>query len=164
MSILVDPDTLARRMMPKSKASRLVTQKLTLNRIVLKQLANSGVLKSKSLERVALKVIRQYRRAYKAELKDGASKASALSDALNKKKLMVQRVQNLAARELVSEVKKKYRGEFYVWLPSSSGNPDPEHELKYGEKFQVGKGEAPGERPGCQCGMEILVKETELEI
>lgn len=164
MSILVDPQNLLRRMAPKTKVRRLVTRKLTLNQVVLRTLAHSGLLTKGGLERVALKVIRQYKRSYAQEIKAGASKAQALETALNQKRLMVQRVQSAAVREIVGEVKDRYRGEFYIWLPSSSDSPDPEHELFYGEKRQVGVGEMPGDRPGCQCAMELLVNDTKLEL
>lgn len=164
MSVIFDPTEILEEMGPPEKVGRLVTRKLTLNRVVAKSLAKSGVLSRKNLDRVALKVIRQYKRSFKAERQAGSGLAASIDAALNERKLMVQRVQNAIVREFVGEVREQYYGEFYIWLPSSSGNPDPEHELHYGEKRRVGVGEMPGERPGCQCGMELLIKGSELEL
>lgn len=125
-------------------------------------LSKSGLLGKKKVEEVALKVIKEYKRAFKDEKESGASKSEALDEALNDKKLMVQRVQDTATREVSKEIKKVYRGERYIWLPSSSENPDPLHQLNYGKKFWVGKGEMPGDRWGCQCAMRILVDEDEI--
>lgn len=66
--------------------------------------------------------------------------------------------------QVAGEIKDRYEGEFYIWLPSDAEEPDPEHQLNYGKKFQVGEGEMPGDRFGCRCGMEILVPETKLDL
>lgn len=151
-------------MAPKKKVERLVTDDISLNRAAVSSLARTGVLKKKTLETIAIKVIRQYKRRRRLEIKAGESKSAATDIALNDKKLMVQRVQSAAVAELTSEVKSAYRGEFYEWLPSSAIEPDPLHQLNYGKRFQLGRGEAPGDRYGCQCGMYILVDEDKLAI
>lgn len=127
-------------------------------------LSVSGVLSKKKVEEVAIRVIRSYKETFKEEIKDGSSKTEALDEALNGKKLMVQRVQNLAVFEVGKQVKRAYRGERYEWLPSSASEPDPLHQLNYGKRFWVGRGEMPGDRYGCQCGMRILVDENQLFI
>ncbi len=43
-----------------------------------------------------------------------------------------------------------------------SVTPDAEHKKKYGKRYQLGKGEKPGDRYGCKCGMDIHVKESKL--
>ncbi len=127
-------------------------------------LTRSGVLSKKTLERIALKVIKDYKASYKSERQDGASIADATENALNDKRLMVQRVQNATVNEIANEIKDQYRGEYYKWLPSDAEIPDPIHALNYGRKFQIGKGEMPGDRYGCKCGMEILTDDTELDL
>lgn len=79
-------------------------------------------------------------------------------------KQLIQRVQNNIVNQIAGEIKDAYRGEYYKWLPSDAAEPDPIHQLKYGKRYQVGKGEMPGDRYGCRCGMFILVKETKLKL
>jgi hypothetical protein len=164
MAIRFHPSTFLAKAMPKKRVERLVTQKLTLNRAAVSTLMESGVLKKKTLEKIALKVIRGYRQKFGDERRQGASKMQALESALNDKKQMVQRVQNAAVYEISQEIQDQYAGEFYEWLPSDAVEPDPLHQLNYGQVFQLGVGEAPGDRYGCQCGMNILVHETKLEL
>lgn len=89
---------------------------------------------------------------------------------IDKKKLLanpkqlIQRVRNSVLWQITQGIKEKYKGEKYRWLPSEANEPDPEHQLNYGKTFIVGQGEMPGDRPGCQCGIEILVDETKLEL
>lgn len=162
MPVNVAPRSIANKLLPKKSVAKLVTNKLTVNKAAVRMLSQSGLLGKKKVEEVALKVVKQYRKTFKDEVKEGASKTEALDDALNDKKLMVQRVQSTATQEIVKEVKKVYRGERYVWLPSLAKEPDPLHQLNYGKRFWVGKGEMPGDRFGCQCAMRILVDEDEL--
>ena len=60
----------------------------------------------------------------------------------------------------VQALKKEHKGKRYRWLPSGALNPDPEHQLLYGQIFNVGEGDKdgnmPGERYGCQCGIEWI--------
>jgi hypothetical protein len=76
----------------------------------------------------------------------------------------VARVQNAVVYEIAQDIKDQYRGEFYEWLPSDAETPDPIHQLNYGKKFQMGKGEMPGDRYGCRCGMNVLVSESTLSL
>lgn len=164
MAIKFQPTNMLRRIAPKKKVERLVTQKLTLNRAAVTFLERSDVLSKKKLEKIALKVIKQYKSRYKDERADGLSKSAALDETLNKKKLMVQRVRNACVYEIAQDIKSEYRGEYYVWLPSTASEPDPQHQLNYGLTFQLGVGEMPGDRYGCMCGMQILVDETRLNL
>ena len=164
MAIVYLPARMLRRAAPKKMVEKLVTQKLNVNRAALTMLARSGVLSKTKIEKVALKVIRSYKKSYREELADGLGKADALDAAINDKVLMVQRVQNSIVHEIAQDIKEEYGGELYEWLPSDAEEPDPQHQLKYGERFRIGKGEMPGDRYGCRCGMRILVDETSLEL
>lgn len=165
MPIVFSPLDFLSDIAPKFLVKQLVTKDLTLNRTVLSMLARTGFMSKKTLEDVALKVIRQYKSSYKAEIADGASAVEALDEVLNGKRLMVQRVQNAIVSEVSQEIKNSYAGDFFIWLPSTANEPDPLHQLNYGKKFRIRTAlELPGERFGCQCGMKILVPGTELDL
>lgn len=164
MAIRFLPSQFLKKAMPDKAVAKLVTQKLTLNRAALQVLTRAEVLTQPTLEKVALKVIDQYKTTY-GDFKDaGLSNAAALEETLNEKVLLLQRVQDAAVFEVSQEIQSKYEGEFYEWLPSDANEPDPEHQLNYGERFQLGVGEAPGDRYGCRCGMNILVNESQLKL
>lgn len=82
------------------------------------------------------------------------------SQALDKEKLLKQRITNLVLYEEIQHQKKEHKGKRYRWLPSESVEPDPEHQLLYGKVFNVGEGDKDGnmpmERYGCKCGIEWL--------
>jgi len=164
VSVRYQPKNVLKRMAKKKAVAKLVTKKLTINKAALNAIERAGVLSKKELEKIALKVIKEYRSRYKDELAEGATKSAALEDATNEKRLMVQRVQSATLHEITQRVKANYRGEYYRWLPSTAANPDPKHMRKYGKVYRLGRGEAPGDRYGCQCGMEILVDESRLDI
>ncbi len=164
MAIEFLPSKLKQKVAPKKAVEKLVTQKLTLNRAALTMLARSEILSKPALEKVALKVIKSYKRTYGEFRDEGLSKAEALDEALNDKKLMVNRVQNAVVSQIAEDLKETYEGELYEWLPSDAAEPDPLHQLNYGMIFELGVGEAPGDRYGCQCGMRILVNESQLEL
>lgn len=164
MAIRFLPSEFLKKAAPKKTVEKLVTQKLTLNRTAVTMLSKSGVLSKKKLETVALKVIKSYKKIYGDFRDEGLSKTASVEEALAGKKLMVQRVQNAVVFEVAEDVKREYRGEFYEWLPSDANEPDPLHQLNYGKIFQLGVGEAPGDRYGCKCGMNILVDESQLEL
>lgn len=164
MAIRFHPREYAEKLAPKRTIEKLVKGNLTVNKAAVKMLTEAGGLKPKTLEKVAIKVIRGYKEKFSDLKNEGATNAEAASEAMNGKALLVERVQSAAAHEVAKEVKSQYRGEYYEWLPSGADEPDPLHQLNYGEVFQLGKGEAPGDRYGCQCGMEILVDETKLDI
>jgi hypothetical protein len=153
-----------RKVAPRSKVEKLVTKKLTLNRQVLNTLSKSGVLTKKTLNTVAMKVLKGYRKRYGHERAKGASKRLAREVAVAEHNLMVQRVQNAAVYEIAQEIEDKYYGEKYEWLPSDAKEADPLHQLNYGKIFTLGQGEKPGDREGCQCGMLILTDDEKLEL
>lgn len=164
VSILFQPAEVLRKVAPKALVKRLVTQRLTLNRAVATMLGRSGVLSKKTLEKIAANVIAQYKDSLSVRMETGMSHAEALEETLAGKALMVQRVQGAIVQEIAKDVKAKYRGERYKWLPSTAEEPDPLHQLNYGKTFRVGKGEMPGDRFGCKCGMHILTDDDELEL
>ena len=50
----------------------------------------------------------------------------------------------------------------FRWLPSGANQPDDRHMQFYGKTYAVANppdGELPGQRPGCQCGLELLQDE-----
>lgn len=159
MSVIFHPKDVARDMITDKQLSKLVTNKLTLNKVVLRQVARLSNLTQIEVEEIALKVLKSYKKKYSELLKSGESKSASLKDALNEKKLLVNRVREEVIYKASETVKSRYIGSKYRWLPSDSEEPDPEHQLKYGKIFTIGKGEMPQDRWGCKCGMEILVDE-----
>lgn len=155
--IIYEPDKILRKVAPEAKIERLLKSSLTLKRTALSFVSDFEFLDKASIARVALKTIK----GYKQRVKDDPDQKS---DILADPRQLVARVQNEVILQISGEIKDRYAGEFYTWLPSDAEEPDPEHQLNYGQKFQVGVEEMPGERLGCRCGMEILVDETKLDL
>lgn len=126
--------------------------------------AGLSSLSKKELEKVALKVLKEYRERVERMRGEGYTKAEAIAELSKDPKLLIQRVQGATVEKITEQIQEKYYGEWYIWLESTAVNPDPEHKKKYGKRYRIGKGEMPGQRFGCQCGMEILVKETRLKL
>lgn len=164
MAIRYLPNEFLKKVAPKSKIEKLVSGKLTLNRTVLSMLSDADFLSKGTLEKVALKTIKEYKAMYQENKDEGIPADEAKDDAINNNKLLVNRVQNSVVNQIAVEIKDQYLGEFYKWLPSDASEPDPLHQLKYGKKFQIGKGEMPGDRYGCRCGLLIIVPETKLDL
>lgn len=146
----------------EKQLERLVTNKLTLNRAALTTIHNATGIPKSRLEKAAIKAIREYRARFKRERAAGLSVKEATAETLAERRLIVTRMQSLIVYEVSQDIKEEYKGERYRWLPSGAQTPDPKHQLNYGKIFIVGRGEMPGDRWGCQCGMEILVDEKEL--
>lgn len=157
MAIVYDPTKVVNQIAPESKIKKMLKQNVTLKKTALNFASSIDFIDKKSVTKTALKVIKDYKKRIKA---DEDSKNEILDDP----KLLIQRVQNSLIWQIKEGIKETYRGERYEWLPSDADEPDPEHQLKYGEVFTVGDGEMPGDREGCKCGMRILVNETELEL
>lgn len=155
--IKYEPSKLLRRIAPQSKIEKLLKSNLSLKKAALSFVSEFDFIDKSSVSRVALKTIKGYKQRVK---EDPDIKEDILSDPAQ----LVQRVQNEVVTQIADEIKDKYAGEFYVWLPSDADEPDPEHQLNYGKTFQVGDGEMPGDRFGCRCGMEILVDENTLNL
>lgn len=156
-----------RKIAPDAKIERLLKDNVSLKKTALSFVDSVEFLDKKAVSRVALETIRSYQlRIAKAQAEAGEREAGrAIQDQiLDDPKLLIQRVQNEVVFQIASEIKETYAGEQYEWLPSDAEEPDPEHQLNYGKVFTVGEGEMPGERIGCRCGMNILVKETQLKL
>lgn len=158
MAIVYDPKKLLNKIAPDDKIAKLIKKgDVSLKKTALKFVDQIEFLDKKAVAKTALKTIKDYRKRIKD---DGDIKTELLSDP----KQLIQRVQNSLVFQVSQEIKSKYKGERYEWLPSDADEPDPEHQLNYGKIFFVGEGEMPNERIGCRCGMRILVNETELEL
>ena len=157
MSFTYDPKALLKKIAPESKLKKLVKPNVSLKKAALSFVKDIEFLNDKSVTRVAAKTIKDY----KDRIKDDPSIKQAL---LKDPKQLVQRVQNEVVFQVAKEIKQKYRGEKYKWLPSDAEEPDPEHQLNYGKIFIVGDGEMPGDRIGCRCGMQILSDDTKLDL
>lgn len=155
--IIFDPSKLISRYAPKSKVKKLVTKRASLKKSALNFVSSIDFLSKRAVQKVALSTIKEYKKRTEG---DAQEKKAIAKDP----KLLVNRVQNLVVHEVSKEIKGKYKGEFYIWLPSDAAEPDPLHQLKYGKKYRIGVGEMPGDRYGCRCGMQILVDDKKLEI
>lgn len=165
MAITFQPTDVLRKIAPDKLVEKLITQRLTVNRAALVTLSKVGFLSKSTLEKLVLKVLKTYKENYQEGIDAGDSKSQALGDAVNEKALLLQRVQNAAVFEVAQEIKAQYEGTKYRWLPSTADVPSPEHQLNYGKVFILGvgddNGEDPGDRYGCQCGMEIITEDDE---
>lgn len=155
--IIYDPEALLRRIAPSRKIEKLLTDSVSLKKSALSFVSGVDFLSKKAISRVAAKTIKGYRARIKLDPK-------AEKEILSDPKQLIQRVQNEVILQIGSEIKDTYYGEKYEWLPSDAEEPDPEHQLNYGKVFVIGQGEMPGERIGCRCGMNILVKGSTLDI
>lgn len=162
MTIRYQPKNLLKRMAAKKNIERLLTKRLTVNQAALNAIDAVDIVGKKQLETVALNVIKGYRDKVETLREQGATKAEAEREVTGDPKALVQQIQNATVNEITNQIKDQYHGEFYKWLPSTAKHRDPKHVKKYGKIYQIGKGEAPGDRYGCRCGMEILVPESSL--
>lgn len=157
MPIRYEPSEMLKKLAPEKKIKRLLTRSVTLKRAALAFLDSADFLDRKKISSVALRVIKSYQSRIDAD--PDAEKAISKDPAL-----LIQRVQNEVITQITGEIKEKYAGESYKWLPSDADEPDPEHQLNYGKVFVIGDGEMPGDRFGCRCGMEILVPDSSLKL
>jgi hypothetical protein len=157
LSIVYDPKEVLNKIAPQRKIKKLIKSNVSLKRTALAFVDSFSFIDKKAVSRVALKTIKSYEDRL-------ASDAIEKSEILKDPKLLIQRVQNEVVFQISNEIKGKYNGEFYEWLPSDADEPDPEHQLNYGKVFKIGVGEMPGDRIGCRCGMNILVDQTELKL
>jgi hypothetical protein len=164
MSIIYNPTKLLKRIAPAKKIKKLLSGRLTLNKAALSFFSDVPFISKSMVMDSAINAINNYKDRYE---KDKITKKEVVEDPA----LLINRVQSAVINQISTEIKDEYRGEFYIWLPSSADVPDPQHQLNYGKRFQIGKrtgkgapegGKIPGERWGCQCGMEILVPEKRL--
>lgn len=157
-----DPTKMLKKIAPEAKIKKLLTKDLSVKRAALSFVDDIDFIDKKSVTKVALKAAK----SYQARIDDAPDDVKAdLEKSLKANPaLLIQRIQNEVVTQISEEIKDKYAGEQYEWLPSSSEEPDPEHQLNYGKIFTIGVGEMPNERYGCKCGMNILVKGSKLEL
>lgn len=158
--IKYEPDKLLRKIAPKTKIKKLLKANLSLKKTALRFADKTEFIDKKNVEDTALKVIKSYKKRIKED--------PDLEDEIKADpKQLIQRVQNEIVFQVHEKIKEKYGGERAVWLPSSAIEPRPEHQLNYGVEYIIGEGidgVEPGDEWGCQCGVQILVDDTQLEL
>lgn len=133
---------------------KAVRKKFSIKRTFLRALVTAAELDEQELKDSYARTIKFYREKEKKleaeEVKNPEKKA------VNNEKLLKSRVENLVVYSESQRLKDEHKGEYYIWLPSSSKEPRPQHQLLYGEIRKVGDGEFPNEDYGCKCGAYFL--------
>lgn len=155
------PDRFLKQVMPKSFYSQnLVDKDFDLKKNALKAINRARTITGRPIDTTVYNVLSQYEQKYKGLIAEGESSTQAFNEAVNNSALLRQRIEQAVVYDEIQNLKTQHAGEFYRWLPSSAANPDPEHQLLYGKIFRVGDGDKngnmPGERYGCQCGIEWI--------
>ncbi len=152
------PDKYARSILPKGFfRKRMIGRKFSIKRELLRALVLHTTLAKRDIKKSLSKVVDFYTK--KVEKLKEEKEPRPVTTAVNDEKLLKSRVENLVNWNESERLLEKYKGMPYVWLPSSSLEPRPEHQLKYGKVFIVGEGEFPGHEYGCKCGALILTDE-----
>nr|UVN04503.1 MAG: hypothetical protein [Bacteriophage sp.] len=133
---------------------RLLGKKFSIKRTFLRALVTAAELDEQELKDSYARTIKFYREKEK-KLEDEEVK-NPEKKAVNNEKLLKSRVENLVVYSESQKLKDEHKGEYYIWLPSSSKEPRPQHQLLYGEIRKVGDGEFPNEDYGCKCGAYFL--------
>lgn len=156
------PDKFKKKVLPKGFFDQdlLTKQSLTLKKKATQALILATNVAAKDLSTTVAGVVTVYQNKIDDLTDEGLPRARAALLAKGNEALLRQRIENLVVYSEVQRLKEENQGEYYRWLPSGAENPDPEHQLLYGQTFLVGEGDSegnmPAERYGCQCGMEIL--------
>jgi hypothetical protein len=156
------PEKFKKKALPKGFFSKeLLTKKnLSLKQNAMQALILANLASKREVDSTVSKVVDGYQKKIDDLRDEGIPKAKATVIAKSGEALLRQRIESLVVYNEIQNIKKENEGEKYRWLPSSSENPDPQHQLHYGKIFDVGEGDdegnMPGERYGCNCGMEIL--------
>lgn len=163
MGTRFDPADWLARVLPKNfEKSGLLSENLSIKQRYLKALVRATSLSGKEITQEVYKMVDFYEQK-EAELKAAGVRAYK-QEALNDQALLKQRIKNMLVYTEVQRQKQENKGKMYRWLPSNATNPDPEHALLYGKIFREGTGDKnnnmPGERYGCQCGIEWLDDEV----
>ncbi len=128
---------------------------------IVKTLVAGSAISQKDLSATIDNVLVGYKR--RGKMLSAAGVKAYKTAVINDEVLLKQRVRDVVVSAQVKAETKKHRGGYYRWLPSSAENPDPEHQVLYGHVFRVGTGDKdgnmPGERWGCQCGIEWLAED-----
>ncbi len=153
------PDAWLKRVLPKGfEKNGLLNEKLEIKKTYLKALVKATAATGKQITAEAYKTVDFYLEK-EARLKADGVRAFK-QEALNGQALLKERIKNFLVYNEVQEQKRTHKGRMYRWLPSNAETPDPEHQLLYGKIFREGQGDKegnmPGERWGCQCGIEWL--------
>ncbi len=162
------PDRFLKQVMPKSFYTQgLVSKNFTLQKGAISAINRARLATGRPIDKTVYDVLLQYKAKYKDLIAaEDFGKAQAFEAALNGENLLRQRIEQAVIFDKIQDLKAKHKGEFYRWMPSSAENPDPQHGLLYGKIFRVGEGDKegnmPGERYGCQCGIEWLGEEEVL--
>lgn len=154
-----DPQTWLKRVFPKGiEKSGLLNDKLEIKKTYLKALVRATAVSQRKLTQEIYKTVDFY--VEKEERLKSQGVKAFKQEALNGQALLTERIKNFLVYSEVQAQKTAHKGRMYRWLPSSAKEPDPEHQLLYGKVFREGEGDKeghmPGERWGCQCGIEWL--------
>lgn len=150
-----DPSEWLERVFPKGmEKSGLLTDGLDIKKRYLKALVRATGISGRKITAEVYKTVDFY--AEKEAALKAAGERAFKQEALNGQALLTSRLKNFLVYSEVQQQRKRHKGKMYRWLPSSAENPDPEHQLLYGKVRREGEGEMPGERWGCQCGIEWL--------
>lgn len=154
-----DPSAWLERVFPKGiEKTGLLTDGLDIKKRYLKALVRATGQSGRKITAEVYKTVEFY--AEKEAALKAAGERAFKQEALNGQALLTSRLKNFLVYSEVQEQRKRHKGKLYRWLPSSAENPDPEHQLLYGKIFREGEGDEhnnmPGERWGCQCGIEWL--------
>lgn len=150
------------KIFPKGiEKSGLLSDNLEIKKRYLQALVRATSLSGREITAEVYKTVDFY------EQKEAALKAAGVKafkqEALNGQELLKARLKNFLVYSEIQRQRKEHKGRMYRWLPSNANEPDPEHQLLYGKIFREGEGDKdgnmPGERWGCQCGIEWLENE-----
>lgn len=172
MSIIFDPTKMLKKVAPKAKIKRMVSNRMGLKRTILANIGTDEIpIDNGTLAKVARKTLRGYQeRVAKATVDAGFEKKAGTAEKqaiLDDPKQLVQRVQNEVVYQVHQGIKERYAGQKARWLPSDADEPRPEHQANYGKVYIIGEGidgVEPGDEWGCKCGVEILTDETKLDL
>ena len=173
MGIVFDPISMLRKVAPKSKIKRMISDRLSLKRRILASIGTDQIpIDNGSLAKVARKTLEAYKeREARAIVENNFDKSAGTAiknQIVDDPKQLIQRVQNEVVFQVHQGIKEKYAGQKARWLPSDAEEPRPEHQANYGKVYVIGEGIdgiEPGDEYGCKCGVEILdTEETQLDL
>lgn len=162
------PDRFLKQVMPKSFYTQgLVSKNFSLQKGAISAINRARFATGRPIDKTVYDVLLQYKAKYKDLIAaEDFGKAQAFEAAVGGENLLRQRIEQAVIFDKIQDLKAQHKGEFYRWMPSSAENPDPQHGLLYGKIFRVGEGDKegnmPGERYGCQCGIEFLNEAEDL--
>lgn len=158
MSEVFYPRDYAKKVLPKGFWRRTLTNnKFGMKRQSLKALTTARAIDGRAIKETIYNTLEEYELKYRALRKEGVSSHDAFSEAVNDEALLKQRIENAVVYDKVQDLRVKYKGKRFRWLPSGAKVPRAEHQLKYGKIYNVDDVEyLPGEEWGCDCGAEYF--------